>query len=100
MTQTTTHPPALPATSLREVSRTELTPLLFLERAESVYALRIGVVYGERQHTYAEFGARVRRLATALRRYGIKRGDRVAFLAHNVPAMLEASFGVALAGGV
>ena len=82
------------------VNRTELTPLLFLERAESVYAPRIGVVYGERKQTYAEFGQRVRRLATALRAYGIERGDRVAFLAHNVPAMLEASFGVALAGGV
>ena len=85
---------------MTQVNRTELTPLLFLERAESVYAPRIGVVYGERQYTYAEFGQRVRRLATALRAYGIARGDRVAFLAHNVPAMLEASFGVALAGGV
>ena len=83
-----------------DVHRTELTPLLFLERAERVYAPRTGVVYGRRRFTYAEFGARVRRLATALRAAGLRRGERVAFLAPNVPALLEAHFGVALAGGV
>ncbi|GIW40451.1 MAG: acyl-CoA synthetase [Candidatus Binatia bacterium] len=82
------------------VSRTELTPLLFLERAERVYATRPAVVYGKRRYSYREFGRRIRRLATALRRSGLERGDRVAFLAPNVPALLEAHFGVALAGGV
>lgn len=82
------------------VNRTELTPLLFLERSAHVYAQRPAVVYGSRRFTYAEFGDRVRRLATALQRAGIARGDRVAFLAPNVPALLEAHFGVALAGAV
>src|SRR6266446_8223464 len=83
-----------------EVNRTELTPLLFLERAARVHASRTAAVYGRRRFTYAELGARVRRLATALRRAGLRDGDRVAFLAPNVPALLEAHFGVALAGGV
>ena len=83
-----------------QVNRTELTPLLFLERAARVYAGRAAVVYGRRRFTYGEFGGRARRLATALRRAGLERGDRVAFLAPNVPALLEAHFGVALAGGV
>src|SRR6266404_2895964 len=83
-----------------EVSRTELTPLLFLERAARVHASRTAAFYGRRRFTYAELGARVRRLATALRRAGLRDGDRVAFLAPNVPALLEAHFGVALAGGV
>jgi acyl-CoA synthetase (AMP-forming)/AMP-acid ligase II len=82
------------------VNRTELTPLLFVERAERVYGPRIGVVYGARRFSYAEFATRVRRLATALVRAGIRAGDRVAFVAHNTPALLEAHFGVALAGGV
>jgi fatty-acyl-CoA synthase len=82
------------------VNRTELTPLLFIERSMRVYAQRIGAVYGRRRFTYAEIGGRVQRLATALRRAGLQRGDRVAVLAMNVPAMLEAHFGVALAGGV
>ncbi len=82
------------------VNRTELTPLLFIERAERVHAKRTGVVYGRRRFTYGELGLRVRKLATALQRAGIRRGDRVAFLAPNVPALLEAHFGVALAGGI
>src|SRR5438128_8755405 len=83
-----------------DVNRTELSPLLFLERAARVYAARTAAVYGRRRFTYAELGVRVRRLATALRRAGLRDGDRVAFLAPNVPALLEAHFGVALAGGV
>src|SRR2546427_2542618 len=83
-----------------EVNRTEWSPLLFLERAARVYAARTAAVYGRRRFTYAELGVRVRRLATALRRAGLRDGDRVAFLAPNVPALLEAHFGVALAGGV
>jgi fatty-acyl-CoA synthase len=83
-----------------DVNRTELTPLLFLERAARVYARRNGVVYGRRRLSYGEFGERVQRLASALTGAGLRRGDRVAFLAPNVPALLEAHFGVALAGGV
>ncbi|MBI2964410.1 MAG: long-chain-fatty-acid--CoA ligase [Deltaproteobacteria bacterium] len=83
-----------------KVHRTELTPLLFLERAEKAYEKRIGAVYGYRRFTYAEIGARARRLAAAVRRAGVAPGDRVAFLAPNVPALLEAHFGLALAGAV
>jgi fatty-acyl-CoA synthase len=83
-----------------KVYRTEMSPLLFLERAQRVYARRIGAVYGRRQLTYGQLGARAGRLATALGQAGIRRGDRVAFLAPNVPALLDAHFGVALAGAV
>src|SRR6185369_9102915 len=82
------------------VNRTEMTPLLLLERAAYAHAERIGVVYGARRFTYAELGQRAQRLAAAVQRAGIRRGDRVAILAPNVPAMLEAHFGVALVGGV
>src|SRR5262245_57121323 len=83
-----------------QVNRTELTPLLFIERAAHVYGPRTAAIYGRRRLTFAELGVRVRRLAGALRREGLRPGDRVAFLAPNVPALLEAHFGVALAGGV
>jgi fatty-acyl-CoA synthase len=83
-----------------QVNRTELTPLLFIERAARVWPGRTAVVYGRRRFTYAELGRRVARFASALVKAGLARGDRVAFLAPNVPALLEAHFGVALAGGV
>jgi len=83
-----------------QVNRTEMTPLLYLERSEKVFPERIAAVYGQRSFTYANFANRIRRLATALQAAGIARGDRVAILCPNYPAMLEATFGVALAGGV
>lgn len=82
------------------VWRTDLTPLLFLERSASVYRQRVAVVDGDRQYTYAELGERVNRLAWALRNAGVASGDRVAVLAANAPPMLEAHFGVPMAGAV
>ncbi len=85
---------------LRSVSRTELTPVSFLDRTAYVFADKVAVVHGERRYTYRELAARVNRLASALRGAGMRRHDRVAFLCPNIPAMLEAHYGVPAAGGV
>jgi fatty-acyl-CoA synthase len=77
-----------------------LTPLSFLTWAAHVYAAKPAVVHGDRTFTYAELSARCRRLASALTRRGIGRGDCVAVMAPNVPAMLEAHYGVPMAGAV
>ncbi len=77
-----------------------LTPLSFLARAASVHPDKIAVVHGERRFTYREFFARCCRLASALRRRGVGSGDTVSVMAPNVPALLEAHFGVAMAGAV
>jgi 3-(methylthio)propionyl---CoA ligase len=79
---------------------TPLTPLSFLARAADVYPTRPAVVHGDRVHTYAEFAARCRRLASALARRGIGAGDTVAVIAPNVPALLEAHYGVPMTGAV
>jgi fatty-acyl-CoA synthase len=81
-------------------NRAELTPLSFLERSAFVYPDRVAVVHDDRRYTYRELGARVNRLASALRRAGLQRGDRVAFICPNIPALLEAHFGVPAAGGL
>ena len=77
-----------------------LTPLSFLARAAAVYPTKPAVIHGDRSYTYAEFAARCRRLASALTRRGIGLGDTVAIMAPNVPAMLEAHYGVPLTGAV
>ncbi len=82
------------------VHLTPLTPLAFLERAQDVFAERVAVVHGERRVTYAELGARVTRLAHALRAGGVGPGDRVACLLANTPELIEAHFAVPLAGAV
>src|ERR1044071_6825303 len=71
-----------------------LTPLTFLERAASVYPAHTAVIHGPLLRSYAELYARTRRLASALARRGIKRGDTVSVMLANTPAMLEAHYGV------
>jgi fatty-acyl-CoA synthase len=77
-----------------------LTPVSFLARSAAVYPKKAAVIYGDRIFSYAEFYARCRRLASALARRGIGVGDTVAVVAPNVPAMLEAHYGVPMAGAV
>jgi fatty-acyl-CoA synthase len=77
-----------------------LTPLSFLARAGAVYPHHIAIIHGRQRVTYAEFYARCRKLASALAKAGIKRGDTVSALLANTPPMLEAHYGVAMAGAV
>src|SRR5712692_2368380 len=84
----------------RDANYASLTPISFLRRAAAVYPNKPAVIHGERTFTYAEFSARCRRLASALARRGIGTGDTVAVMAPNVPAMLEAHYGVPMAGAV
>jgi len=77
-----------------------LTPTAFLMRSGRVFADRIAVVDGDRRYTYAQFLERALRLAGALRGLGAGRGDRVAVLAPNTHVLLEAHYGVPLAGAV
>src|SRR5438067_12416314 len=79
---------------------TALTPLGFLARAAVVYPDKLAVIDGERRFSYRQFHERCRRFADALRRRGIGRGDTVAVMAPNVPALLEAHYGVPMAGAV
>src|ERR1700686_5313310 len=77
-----------------------LTPLSFLARAAAVYPDQTAIIHGKRSWTYREFFAHAKQLASALVKRGIKRGDTVAVVLPNVPAMLEAHYGVAMAGAV
>jgi fatty-acyl-CoA synthase len=79
---------------------TALTPLGFLPRAAAIYPDKLAVIDGPRHFTYHEFHERCLRLADALRRRGIGSGDTVAVMAPNVPALLEAHYGVPMAGAV
>jgi fatty-acyl-CoA synthase len=88
------------ASDVRRAHRSELSPLSFLHRSEFVYPDKVAVVHEDRRYTYRQFGQRVRRLASALRNAGLEDGDRVAVIAPNIPALLEAHYGVPAAGGV
>uniref|UniRef100_A0ACD5WTS7 Uncharacterized protein n=1 Tax=Avena sativa TaxID=4498 RepID=A0ACD5WTS7_AVESA len=80
-----------------------LTPISFIERAAAVYGDRPAVVYGKqaRPTTWRETRERCVRVAAALAaRFGVARGDVVAVLSPNVPAMYELHFAVPMAGAV
>ena len=86
--------------SADKVYRTELTPVDFLRRSARVFPGKTAVVHGERRCTYAGLEVRVNRLTSALGAAGLEKGQRVAFLSPNTPALLEAHFAVPAAGGV
>jgi fatty-acyl-CoA synthase len=77
-----------------------LTPLLFLERAASVFPNHTAMVHGTLRRNYADFYARSRQLASALSAAGMGRGDTVSALLANTPAMLECHYGVPMCGAV
>ncbi|NMJ44421.1 acyl-CoA synthetase [Roseomonas sp. JC162] len=77
-----------------------LTPLLFMERAAQVYPDQPAVVHGAVRRTYRELRDRCVRLASALAKRGIGKGDTVAAVLPNIPEMLECHYGVPMAGAV
>jgi fatty-acyl-CoA synthase len=89
-----------PGAAASTVFRSELNPVDFLYRAAYMYPDKVAVVHGKRRYTYRELAERSWRLANALRSAGLAKGDRVATLLFNSPAMLEAHFGVPAAGGI
>ena len=79
---------------------TPLSPLSFLHKAAYVYPDHLATVHGDRRLTWKEVYGRCRRLASTLQKRGIGRGDTVAAMLPNVPAMVEMHFGPAMLGAV
>ncbi|PWA43735.1 AMP-binding, conserved site-containing protein [Artemisia annua] len=77
-----------------------LSPISFLERAAQVYRDRTSVVYGSIKYTWEETHRRCVKLASSLNQLGVSRGDVVATLAPNVPALLELHFAIPMAGAI
>ncbi|WP_454743004.1 AMP-binding protein [Cupriavidus necator] len=77
-----------------------LTPLHFLDRCADQYPDRTAIVHGSLRQSWKVTRERCRRLASALVRRGIGRGDTVSILAPNTPAMVEAHHGIPLSGAV
>ena len=77
-----------------------LTPLTFLERSAAVFPDRLAIAHGPLRRNYREFHARTKKLASALAKRGFVRGDTVAVMLANTPAMLECHYGVPMCGAV
>ena len=79
---------------------TPITPLLFLERSAEIYPDKTAVIHGKLRQTWAQTYERCRRLASALQKHGVGLGDTVAVMLPNTPPMVEAHFGIPMAGAV
>lgn len=103
----------------RSANHAPLTPLTFLERTAAVFPSRTAIVYDDWKavaasareeggdesapsfrQSWSETYRRCRRLASALAKIGVQKGDTVAILSPNTPAFVEAHFGVNMAGAV
>ncbi|HEX5078991.1 MAG TPA: acyl-CoA synthetase [Geminicoccaceae bacterium] len=97
------HPPGSPyQTGLdrNPANYAPLTPISFLERTADVFPRRTAWIHGGQSCDYRSFRERCRRLASALAGRGVAPGDTVAVVLPNTPPMLEAHYGVPMAGAV
>ena len=83
-----------------EANFAPISPLSFIERTAEIYPRRLAVVHGGLRRTWGELYDRCRQLASALSRHGIGQGDTVAVMLPNTPPMVEAHFGIPMAGAV
>ena len=95
----------MPSIFDQDLPRTEanfapISPLSFIERTAEVYPDRPAIVHGPLRQTWAQTYARCRQLASALQRAGIGKNQTVAVMLPNTPPMVEAHFGVPMAGAV
>ena len=70
-----------------------------LHRTVQSHPQRVATIFGNRQHSYHQYADRVARLAGALQKLGMVRGDRVGMLAFNSDRYLEFYYGTWWAGG-
>lgn len=77
-----------------------LTPIRFLHRARDQFGKKVAVVDDPESWTYKEYVARCQQLANLLRSWNFEPHSRVAFLSYNTHHLLEAYYGVILAGGI
>jgi acyl-CoA synthetase (AMP-forming)/AMP-acid ligase II len=77
-----------------------LTPLEFARRTRRLHGHREGVVDGDLRFTYEQFFGRCDRWSAALQGLGVAPGDRVATIAPNTHAQLEAFYAVPQIGAV
>lgn len=77
-----------------------LSPLSFIKRTASIYPDRTALIYNDQSYSWQQTYSRCCQLASLLKNFGISKGDTVAVMLPNIPAMYEAHFGVPMLGAV
>ena len=69
-----------------------------LRRNAKIYSKKVGLIDGNKSFTYKGINVRTNRLSNGMRNLGLKKGDKVAFMANSCHQFVEAYFAVAKAG--
>ena len=83
-----------------DANHVAMSPISYIARAAAVYPSKPAVAHGQLLRTWKDVFDRSSRLASALQKRGVGLGDTVAVMLPNVPSMVEAHFGVPMAGAV
>jgi len=78
----------------------QLSPLSYIRRAAMLYPEYEAVVHGESTRTWHETYERCVKVASALTKRGIAKGDTVSAMLPNIPEMFELHYAVPMAGAV
>jgi len=76
------------------------SPIQFIERAAIAYPNKLAVIHGDLKRTWSQTHQRCKQLASALKKLGVHKSETVAVMLPNTPPMVEAHFGIAMAGAV
>ena len=79
---------------------TAMSPVTMLKRVERVHPELPAQIHGNICRDWGEVALRCRRLASALAKRGVKKGDTVALIAPNIPEALECALAVPMIGAV
>ena len=79
---------------------TQLTPLSFLYRTVEIFPNRLAWIFGKKKATYCEFYKNCKRLAIAIKKENISKGNVVSVMLPNIPEMIEAHFGIPMSGAI
>ena len=79
---------------------TAMSPVTMLKRVERVHPELPAQIHGNIRRDWGEVALRCRRLASALAKRGVKKGDTVALIAPNIPEALECALAVPMIGAV
>ena len=72
----------------------------FLNIATAICPDKLAVIFEDKQYTFVQLNERVNRLASALAKLGVTKGDRVAILQVNCTQCVETYFAVAKLGAI
>ena len=77
-----------------------LTPISFLLRTANIWPEKTAWIHGSKKNNYKQLLSRCKKIASGLKKKGLKKDDTVAVLLPNVPAMIECHFAIMMAGGI